>query len=303
MTSQAEHGLIETWGASRIEVGSDGRMAPPTLEDWLDAWLEERASMSVGTREKYRGHIDNHLAPSLGDLPIDAIQPVDVERLVHALLSRGMASGTVRRILGTLRSAYADAITAGVVAHDPTDGIDLPSAEGNPLVWSSAQVAHFLRSVRDDQLESLWRLILVHRLDRMEALDLRWGAVNLLDGVVDMRAVEMRRTIGGVAQNGIQGNHPALLISSDRFVTLDRETHACLREHRRQQAARRLRAGRDWFATDLVFTLPDGRPLNSWAVSRHFAELGQRAGLPPLGLNEARRRAALPERELVPRRR
>ncbi|TEX50306.1 MAG: hypothetical protein B7C55_11410 [Actinomycetales bacterium mxb001] len=60
---------------------------------------------------------------------------------------------------------------------------------------------------------------------------------------------------------------------------------------------------RDWFATDLVFTLPDGRPLNSWAVSRHFAELGQRAGLPTLGLNEARRRAALPERELVPRRR
>jgi len=118
-----------------------------------------------------------------------------------------------------------------------------------------------------------------------------------------MIAVDVRRTIGGVAQSGIQGSHPALLISSDRFVTLDRETHACLREHRRQQAARRLRAGRDWFATDLVFTLPDGRPLNSWAVSRHFAELGQRAGLPPLGLNEARRRAALPERELVPRRR
>ena len=76
-----------------------------------------------------------------------------------------------------------------------------------------------------------------------------------------------------------------------------------IREHRRQQAARRLRAGRDWFATDLVFTHPDGRPLSSWAVSRRFAELGQAAGLPPLGLNEARRRAALPERELVPRRR
>ena len=303
MTSQAGYGLIETWEVAAGEA-ADGLAAPsPTLEDWLEDWLEERATMSAGTREKYRGHIDNHLAPSLGDLAIDAIQPVDVERLVHALLSRGLASGTVRRILGTLRSAYGDAISAGVVSYDPTDGIDLPSAEGNPLVWSSAQVAHFLRSVRDDQLESLWRLILVHRFDRMEALDLRWGAVNLLDGMIDMRVVERRRSIGGLAQDDVRGSHPALVVSRERFVTIDRETHACLREHRRQQAARRLRAGRDWFATDLVFTHPDGRPLSSWAVSRRFAELGQAAGLPPLGLNEARRRAALPERELVPRRR
>lgn len=190
-----------------------------------------------------------------------------------------------------------------MVRDDPTDGIDLPSAEGNPLVWSSAQVAHFLRSVRDDQLESLWRLVLVHRLDRMEALDLRWGAVNLSDGIIDMRVVERRRSIGGLANDDHRSANSSFAIARDRFIVIDRETHACLREHRRQQAARRLRAGQDWFATDLVFTLPDGHPLSSWAVSRRFAELGQAAGLPPLGLNEARRRAALPERELVPRRR
>lgn len=253
--------------------------------------------MSAGTRDKYRGHIDNHLVPALGNRPLGGIRGVDVERLVHELLSRGLAAATVRRILGTLRAAFAEAADQGVIARNPTDGIDVPAMEGSPLLWSSAEVTRFLRSVRDDPLEALWRLMLVQRLRRSEVLDMHWTGVDLHQGVVDVRAVP------GVDPRLSLLEDLANPLAGDRFITLDSETHASLREHRRQQAARRLRAGERWLPTDLVFTEPDGRPLNPWGLARRFAELGQSAGLPPLGLNEMRRRAASPEPDLSPRRR
>ncbi|MGI9197457.1 MAG: site-specific integrase [Candidatus Nanopelagicales bacterium] len=269
----------------------------PTLEEWLDVWLDEKPSVSTTTHGKYRGHIDNHLAPALGHRPVDGVRPVDVERLAHSLLSQGLSSATVRRILGTLRVAFDEAVERGVVARNPAIGIELPGAEASPLVWSSTDVTHFLRTIRDDLLESLWRLMLVHRVRRSEVLDLRWIGVDLQDGVIDMRAVagvDPRLSLLEDLVNPLAG---------DRFVTLDPETRAVLREHRRQQAARRLRAGRDWLATDLVFTQPDGRPLSPWALARRFSELGQAAGLPALSLNDIRMRAGLPEPDLIPRRR
>ena len=269
----------------------------PTVEAWLTAWLADRNDMSSGTRDKYRGHIENHLIPALGDRTLVSIRPEDVERLVHDLLSHGLAAATVRRILGTLRAALSDAVDAGLLAGNPTEGIDLPSADGSPLIWSPADVTHFLRSVREDSLEALWRLVLVHRVRRSEVLDLHWTGVDLRQGVIDLRAVP------GVDPRLSLLEDLANPIAGDRFVTMDPQTQAALREYRRQQAARRLRAGRQWFPTDLVFTEPDGRPLNPWGLARRFADLGQAAGLPPLGLNEVRRRAASPERDLIPRRR
>ena len=269
----------------------------PTVESWLTSWLAGRHEMSAGTRDKYRGHIDNHLIPAIGDRSLASIRPVDVERLVHDLLSHGLAAATVRRILGTFRAACADAKEQAVIASNPTDGIDLPAAEGSPLLWSPADVTTFLRSVREDSLEALWRLLLVHRLRRSEVLDLHWAGVDLRDGLVDLRAVP------GVDPRLSLLEDLASPVAGDRFITLDTQTHAALREYRRQQAARRLRAGREWFSTDLVFAESDGRPLNPWGLARRFADLGQAAGLPPLGLNEVRRRAANPEPDLIPRRR
>jgi len=66
---------------------------------------------------------------------------------------------------------------------------------------------------------------------------------------------------------------------SCRTLALPRRCVAALREHRKRQAADRLRAGALWRAHELVFSSTVGTPLNANNVIRAFRALTEKAGL------------------------
>ncbi|CAN5555467.1 hypothetical protein BH23ACT7_BH23ACT7_14230 [soil metagenome] len=63
---------------------------------------------------------------------------------------------------------------------------------------------------------------------------------------------------------------------------------AVLREHRRRQLGDRMAWGPAWNETGLVFAREDGSALSPNAVSKRFAALVKRAGLPPIRLHDVR---------------
>jgi integrase len=66
-----------------------------------------------------------------------------------------------------------------------------------------------------------------------------------------------------------------------------------LREHRRQQAEARLKAGSDWQAYDLVFCTREGKPLQARNIlRRHMRPILKRAELPILNLYSLRHTCA-----------
>jgi integrase len=66
---------------------------------------------------------------------------------------------------------------------------------------------------------------------------------------------------------------------SRRRQPLPKRSVAALREHRKHQAAQRLRLGAAWQDNDLVFPGADGRPFNRYSTADGFAALRYRAGL------------------------
>jgi integrase len=66
---------------------------------------------------------------------------------------------------------------------------------------------------------------------------------------------------------------------SRRVLKLPKKAVEALREHRKRQAAERLRAGEMWHDQDLVFCHEDGTPLDRWHVRREFAKITKAAGL------------------------
>jgi integrase len=112
---------------------------------------------------------------------------------------------------------------------------------------------------------------------RGELLYLRWGAVDLDTAEVifgGSTAVVRGQRIEGTTKGG-----------RSRTISLDRDTVAVLRDHRRQQAEDRLAAGSAWTDTEgLVFTTRWGEPLYPDTVTALMTKLinrHSRSATPP----------------------
>ena len=119
---------------------------------------------------------------------------------------------------------------------------------------------------RSHRLFAFYRLAAYTGARRGELLYLRWSAV-------DLDATEV--TFGGstaiVRGERVEGTTKG---GRSRTISLDRDTVAILREHRRQQAEERLAAGSAWIdAGGLVFTSRWGEPLYPDTVTALMTKL------------------------------
>lgn len=121
-------------------------------------------------------------------------------------------------------------------------------------VWTVQQLASFLAAARAHRLFAFFRLAAYTGARRGQLLYLRWEAVDL-----DAAEVTFGGTTAVVRGQRVEGTTKG---GRSRTISLDRDTVAVLREHRRQQAAEQLAAGSAWNDNGgLVFTTRWGEPL------------------------------------------
>lgn len=97
-----------------------------TLSEWLDQWLVSKEGLvRPGTLNGYRGYIENHVRPCLGEKRISQIKAADIQRF-YDVLSRKLASGTVRRIHTTLHGILKAAAQARLIPRNPVEEVTPP---------------------------------------------------------------------------------------------------------------------------------------------------------------------------------
>ncbi len=119
-----------------------------TIGRWLDTWLEDYAKLSIrpSSHKTYRGFIENHIKPAVGNIPLERLTSMDLQRLYKKLLEcgrvdriearnkpKGLSVKTVRNINQMISSACNCAVEQRIIAINPTRGCALPKAreEGN----------------------------------------------------------------------------------------------------------------------------------------------------------------------------
>ena len=84
-----------------------------TLYDWLTYWLNEivAPNRAETTLYGYRKIIENHIDPALGDIPLQKLAPLDLQRYYTMLLrEKGLSPNTVRRHHDLLSAALHMAV-------------------------------------------------------------------------------------------------------------------------------------------------------------------------------------------------
>jgi len=110
----------------------------------MDLWFENYAKLKLraSSHQTYAGYIKNHIKPNIGDLPIEKLSSLELQKFYKKLLTegripriesekqpKGLSAKTVRNINQVISSATDMAVEQKIILTNPTKRCALPKVE------------------------------------------------------------------------------------------------------------------------------------------------------------------------------
>ena len=256
-----------------------------TVGQWLDEWFEAYAKVKVrpSSHQTYKGYIENHIKPDIGDIPIEKLTSLQLQKFYKKLLTegrvpriesekqpKGLSAKTVRNINQVISSAMDMAVKHKLILSNPTNGCELPKVEHKEMHTIHAeQLGAFLREAKESGVYELYYLDLATGLRRGELLGLKWGDVDLDHGVIHVRR-QVSRIDGKVKEV------PLKTKNSYRNISISKDAVEMLKEMEEHKTC------------EYVFPSPNGGPISPDSVLNMLHRVLDRAGLPSIRFHDLR---------------
>ena len=256
-----------------------------TVGQWMDEWFEAYAKVKVrpSSHQTYKGYIENHIKPNIGDIPIEKLTSLQLQKFYRRLLTegripriesekqpKGLSAKTVRNINQVISSAMDMAVRHKLILTNPTEGCELPKVEHREMKTLPAeQLGAFLREAKESGVYELYYLDLATGLRRGELLGLKWEDVDLQNGIIHVRR-QVARVDGEVKEL------PLKTKNSYRNISISQDAVAMLTE---MEAHR---------SSDYVFPSSTGGPISPDSVNNMLHRVLKRAGLPSIRFHDLR---------------
>ena len=256
-----------------------------TVGQWMDEWFEAYAKVKVrpSSHQTYKGYIENHIKPNIGDIPIEKLTSLQLQKFYRLLLTegrvpriesekqpKGLSAKTVRNINQVISSAMDMAVRHKLILTNPTEGCELPKVEHREMKTLPAErLGAFLREAKESGVYELYYLDLATGLRRGELLGLKWEDIDLQNGVIHVRR-QVARVDGEVKEL------PLKTKNSYRNISISQDAVAMLTE---MEAHR---------SSDYVFPSSTGGPISPDSVNNMLHRVLKRAGLPSIRFHDLR---------------
>ena len=269
--------------AKGLDAGKVGRY---TVGQWMEVWFENYARVKVrpSSHQTYRGYLENHIKPNIGQIPLEKLTSLELQKLYKKLLekgrvdrlesrhqAKGLSPKTVRNIHQIISSAMKLAQEQKLIVGNPAEGCALPRLEHREMqTLPVEQLQSFLGEAKDSGVFELYYLELATGLRRGELLGLKWEDIDLERG--DLR---VKRQIARI--NGEVVEAPLKTKNAYRTLPLAEDTVSVLLEQKKKVGS-----------SPWVFPSPAGGPLSPDSVLHMLHRVLKRAGLPSLRFHDLR---------------
>lgn len=256
-----------------------------TVGQWLDEWFEAYAKVKVrpSSHQTYKGYIENHIKPNIGDIPIEKLTSLQLQKFYRKLLTegrvpriesenqpKGLSAKTVRNINQVISSAMDVAVKHKLILSNPTDGCELPKVGHKEMHTIHAeQLGAFLQEAKKSGVYELYYLDLATGLRRGELLGLKWEDVDLAHGVIHVRR-QVYRIDGEVKEV------PLKTKNAYRNISISKDAVEMLQEMEKHRIS------------EYVFPSPSGGPISPDSVLNMLHRVLKRAGLPAVRFHDLR---------------
>ncbi|WP_166790207.1 site-specific integrase [Cryobacterium sp. Hh11] len=272
-----------------------------TLGDWMRHWVKV-SKLEPSVRGTYDWNIEAYVVPHIGAIKLSALRAEHLENL-YALMAAGevgksgkkLAPRTIRNVHANIRAALNVAVARGRVGHNVALHAVTPTVtKADTTSFSEADTLAILAAAVGDRLEARWNLGILYGVRPAEVLGLTWADIDMDNGVVHVHS-QLQRVRGVGLMHKPVPKTPA----GDRELTLAPEIVEMLKETRAQQIRDRIVNAdiyTEWEYDDkpvgLVFTRPNGRPVEPRLDSRYWRDLLASTGLPHARRYQLRHTAA-----------
>ncbi len=266
-----------------------------TLAQYLIHWLNTYCSTNLApkTIHSYQMEVYKHIIPGIGAIPLEKLTPLHLQAYYTDQLNFGRLDGkgglSPRSVLyqhRIIREALKHAYRWQLVFRNVADAVQPPRLKKKEMyVLSREDVLVFLEGIRDHRDYALILTAVYTGLRQGELLGLTWKHVDLVK-----RTLNVRQQLQYVAKQGYIFRDPKTN-KSKRQVPLTPEVVQVLKEVRKEQAQYKL-ISEEYFDHDLVFCLPNGKPLDSTNLTKRFKNLAIHHGHPELRFHDLRHTCA-----------
>jgi Site-specific recombinase XerD len=259
------------------------RRSRQTLAQYLETWLTEHADSNlVGkTTERYRELVEKYIAPRIGHIPLQELDPFQLERMYADLRKKGGLRGkplsprTVQQIHAVINSALNRAVRWKQLVVNPAKACELPKREHRDVIMpDESDTKLILESLKSTELY-LVALIAAHTgMRRGEILALAWACIDF-----DANVMKVSRSLQETRAGGLKFKTPKS--RKPREFPFSSVLRNALLAHRTRQEANRQLFGPDYRAElDLVVCEANGAAIHpdrfSSAYCRHIKKIGKR---------------------------
>ena len=162
-----------------------------TVASWLRTWYEVYAEPRIrpNTREYYKNYINNHIVPALGDISLDKLVTLQIQRFYNDLQKNGrvqrkgfpepkdksLSPRVVRGVHTLLSNCLDQAVAERLILANPAAGCKLPKLEKKEMrVLPQEKIGLYLAEAERRGLLAIFYLELTTGLRRGELLALQW---------------------------------------------------------------------------------------------------------------------------------
>lgn len=196
--------------SQKLDVNRTGKY---TLADWIRLWYEvySKSRLREATRDYYRNYIENHIIPSIGEIKLDKLSTINIQKFYNALLTTGriqkykhvelkskslsprFVAGVHTLLSGCLEQAVADKL----LLSNPARGCKLPKLEKKEMkILPTEKIGVYLAEAERRGLLPAFFLELTTGLRRGELLALLWTDLNAEEHTISVTKQVNR--MGGV---------------------------------------------------------------------------------------------------------
>ena len=289
---------------------NDGSYIEPTkmtvaqyLRHWLEADIDRR--VAARTAARHRGIVEKNIIPKLGHVPLRKLTPVHIEAFEAELQregwvkarakrkpaegeaapwqeKRGLSAQTVQHIHRTLSQALSHAVRLGVLSKNPAQQVRPPRPPSREIkILAKGEIAIVINAARIVGLYVPILVAVTTGIRRGELPALRWSDIDLKASTMTVNQ-SLERIKGKIEFKAPKTR------TSRRTISLPAITIDALREHYRAQLEQRIKLGLGRDPRGLVFSRPDGHPMDPDTLSKAFRRLVGDADVTPITLHGLR---------------
>ena len=153
-----------------------------SLRAFVDAWWKpylQRKGVKPSTKRNYDSILELHILPVFGELRIDEVVPLHVERFIQTKVESGLSGKTVRNLLLVLQGIMSLALDNDLIDRSPIRNRHKPTVDKHEKpIWSPAQLLNIL-SAAPTGLRAFFDCVALTGTRLGEVLALKWKHVDL----------------------------------------------------------------------------------------------------------------------------